>query len=74
MQAGPIQDGMNERLAVPPACDGIAESWYESEADLVTLRESPEGAAALQELFEDELKFLDHKKLFIQLVKETHVI
>lgn len=73
LQHGPLQDGMNSRLQAPPACDGIAESWYESEADLATLRDDPEAAAAMGELYQDELKFLDHSKLSIQVVRETSV-
>ncbi len=73
LQPGPLQDGMNSRLQVPPACDGIAESWYESEVDLATLRDDPEAVAALGELYQDELKFLDHSKLFVQVVRESSV-
>lgn len=73
LHPGPLQDGMNSRLQTPPVCDGIAESWYKSAADLATLREDPEAVKALDELFQDELQFLDHSKLSIQVVRENNV-
>ncbi len=43
----------------PEPFDGIAELWYDSEADVFAAAKTEEGKAAGRELVEDENRFID---------------
>jgi uncharacterized protein (TIGR02118 family) len=49
------------RDLLPAEFDGVAELWWESRAVLAAVRKTPEGAAALAALLEDERRFIDLK-------------
>lgn len=47
------------RSALKTEFDGCAELWWDDLADHLTARTTPQGAAALQALMEDERRFVD---------------
>ena len=53
----------------PPDFDGMAELWFDSEADLLAARESPEWQASR----DDEANFIDHRKV-AYFVSREHTI
>ena len=53
-----------------PEFDGVAEVWFESEADLMEAMSSPEGQKLSAALLEDEGNFIDHSKSSAFLVRE----
>ena len=55
----PINDGFAAaRGGMEPIYDGVAELWWKSPADLAAAA-TPAGAAAMDELLQDEKKFID---------------
>ena len=53
-----------------PEYDGVAEVWFESEAELTEGMSSPEGQKLGAMLLEDEGNFVDHSKSSAFIVKE----
>jgi uncharacterized protein (TIGR02118 family) len=54
--------------------DGVAELWWDSEADLAEASATPAGQAAGAELLEDEARFIDHMRSLIWLAEEHRVV
>jgi uncharacterized protein (TIGR02118 family) len=54
--------------------DGVAELWWDSEADLAAATATPAGQAAGAELLEDEARFIDHARSAIWLAEEHRVV
>ena len=52
------------------AFDGVAELWWDSEADLAEATATPAGQAAGAALFADEARFIDHARSAIWLAEE----
>ena len=59
-----------DHRGMPENYDGIAELWWESEADLMAALAQTE---ANQALLEDEARFIDHARSTIQLVQEHKI-
>jgi uncharacterized protein (TIGR02118 family) len=77
VQSHTIDTPMNQQLAdsrgMPPAFDGITEVWWNSLEDLANSMATPEGAAAMQRLLEDERDFIDFENSHLFMTEE-HVI
>ena len=58
----PLNEGIRQSRGMLQEFDGIAEVWFESEAELMEAMSSPEGQKLGEILLEDEGKFLDHAK------------
>ncbi len=66
----PLNDGMRTSRGMMPEYDGVAEVWFESEADLMAAMSSPEMQNLSAALLEDEGNFIDHSKSSAFLVRE----
>ncbi len=66
----PMNDGMRESRGMEPDFDGVAEVWFESEADLMEAMGSTEMQELSAALLEDEGNFIDHSRSSAFLVKE----
>jgi uncharacterized protein (TIGR02118 family) len=77
-QLAPLGVEINESLrasrGAPPAYDGIAEVWYENIDAISEAATSEQGRAALNELLEDERRFLDHPASPLLLGSERRVV
>ena len=56
---GDLAEKMERSRGGPEAFDGVAEIWWDSEAELLASLSTPEGRAAGRELIEDEKNFID---------------
>lgn len=54
-----LTEAMVKSRGAPEPFDGIAEVWYDSEADVFAATKTPEGRAAGKALIEDEMRFID---------------
>ncbi len=68
--ATPLNDGMRESRDMQPEYDGVAEVWFESEAELMEAMSSAEGQQLSAALLKDEATFIDHTKSAAFIVKE----
>ena len=66
----PVNEGLRESRGMIPEYDGVAEVWFESEADMVEAMSTPEGQKLGLALLEDEKNFIDHSKSTAFLVRE----
>jgi hypothetical protein len=66
----PINEGLRSSRGMLPEYDGVAEVWFESEAELIEGMSSPEGQKLGAALLEDEGNFIDHSKSSAFIVKE----
>ena len=66
----PLNEGMRSSRNMQPDYDGVAEVWFESEAELMEAMVSPEGQQLSTALLEDESNFIDHTKSSAFLVRE----
>ena len=66
----PLNEALRESRNMLPEYDGVAEVWFESEADMIEAMSSPEGQELSAALLEDEGNFLDHAKCSAFLVRE----
>ncbi len=66
----PLNVGLRESRGMMPEYDGVAEVWFESEADLIEAMSSPEGQKLAAALQEDENTFIDHAKSSAFIVEE----
>ena len=67
IQLHTLDDPVNDQLAgdrgsMEPIYDGVAELWWTNREALVSAAGTPAGQAALQELVEDEARFIDLPK------------
>lgn len=65
-----LNDVLRSSRGMLPEYDGVAEVWFESEADMVEAMSSPEGQKLSAALLEDEGNFIDHSNSSAFLVKE----
>ena len=66
----PLNQGLRDSRGMQPEYDGVAEVWFESEADLIEGMSSPEGQKLGAALLEDEGNFIDHTKSSAFIVSE----
>ena len=66
----PLNEGMRSSRKMLPEYDGVAEVWFESEAELMEAMGSPEGQKLSAALLEDEGNFIDHSRSSAFLVEE----
>jgi len=66
----PLNQAFRESRGMLPEYDGVAEVWFESEADMMEAMSTPEGQELSAALLKDESTFLDHAKCSSFLVKE----
>ncbi len=66
----PLNEGLRNSRGMQPEFDGVAEVWFESEADLLEAMSSPEGQQLSAALLEDEKKFIDHSRSSAFIVEE----
>lgn len=69
----PLNEAFRESRGMMPEYDGVAEVWFESEADLMEAMSSPEGHALGAALHEDEKTFIDHSRSSSFIVKELEL-
>lgn len=67
----PLNDGMKASRGMMDEYDGVAEVWFESEADLMEAMGTTEMAALGPILAEDEQKFIDHAASCAFIVNEV---
>ena len=66
----PLNDVFRESRNMQPEYDGVAEVWFESEADMMEAFGSEAGMALSAALLEDEGNFIDHAGSAAFLVEE----
>ena len=66
----PLNEGLRSSRGMLPEYDGVAEVWFESEAELMEAMSSPEGQKLSAALLEDEGNFIDHSRSSAFIVKE----
>ena len=66
----PLNEGLRSSRGMLPAYDGVAEVWFDSEADLMEAISSPDGQRLSAALLEDEGNFVDHAASTAFIVKE----
>jgi uncharacterized protein (TIGR02118 family) len=66
----PLNEGLRSSRGMLPEYDGVAEVWFESEAELVEAMSSAEGQKLSAALLEDEGNFIDHAKSSAFIVSE----
>ena len=69
----PMNDAFRESRGMRAEYDGVAEVWFESEADVMEAMSTPEGQKLAGALLEDESTFIDHTNSSAFLVEE-HVL
>ncbi len=71
-----IQAGLQAaRGTLPADFDGFGELWWDcSLEELAALRQSPEGAAALRALMDDERRFVDLSRSLLWYATEREII
>ncbi len=67
----PLNDGLRQSRDMQPEYDGVAEVWFESEAELMEGMGSEEGQTLSEALLADEQNFIDHKKSAAFIVREV---
>lgn len=67
----PINEGMQASRGMQGAYDGVAEVWFESEADLMAAMGTTEMAELAPILLADENKFIDHSASCAFIVNEV---
>ena len=67
----PLNDGMQQSRGMVDAFDGVAECWFESEADLMEAMGTDAFAELGQALLDDESTFIDHERSSAFLVREV---
>ena len=65
-----LNEGLRNSRGMLPEFDGVAEVWFESEAELIEGMSSPEGQQLGAALLEDEENFIDHSKSSAFIVTE----
>jgi len=66
----PMNDALKDSRGMQAEYDGVAEVWFESEADLMEAMSSPEGQTLSAALLKDEGNFIDHTKSCAFIVQE----
>ena len=69
----PLNEGLRASRGMRAEYDGVAEVWFESEADLMEGMSSPEGQKLGEALLEDEKNFIDHSKSSAFIVEEREL-
>lgn len=77
VQSHSVQPEMNAALraarAMPQAYDGITEVWWDSIDTLQAAMGTAEGQAAMQQLVEDEARFIDQSRSCIFMTEEHRI-
>jgi len=68
----PLNDGMKDSRGMLDEFDGVAEVWFDSEADLMEAMGSAEMQEFQETLLLDEKNFIDHSKSSAFIVKEVN--
>lgn len=68
-----LNEGFRESRGMQPEFDGIAEVWFESEADLMEAMGTTEAQELGAALFADESNFIDHSRSSAFLVREVEL-
>ena len=71
---GDAADSLRASRGGPPAYDGVAELWWNSEQDVAAATSSPEGMEAGRILLEDERKFIDLANSPLFWAREREII
>ena len=66
----PLNEGMRASRGMQPDYDGVAEVWFDSEADLMEAMGSEAGQSLSTALLEDESTFIDHTTSSAFIVRE----
>ncbi len=66
----PLNAGLRESRGMMAEYDGVAEVWFDSEADLIEAMSSAEGQKLGAALLEDENTFIDHARSSAFIVEE----
>lgn len=72
--ASALSDAVRKARGAPEPFDGVAELWWESEADLRTAGATAEGRAASAALVEDEKRFIDLARSPLWLGTEHEIV
>jgi uncharacterized protein (TIGR02118 family) len=73
-QTTALDDGLRASRGGPEPYDGIAELWFESEAEMTASMQTPEGIAAGRALLEDERRFIDLERSPLWLGRERVIV
>ena len=65
-----LNEGFKASRGLQPEYDGVAEVWFESEADLMEAMNTPDGQEFGVALLKDESTFIDHSKSAAFIVRE----
>jgi uncharacterized protein (TIGR02118 family) len=69
-----LNKGFQKNRGTSEPYDGAAELWFESVEDFLEGGRDPEGAKAVQALYEDEKNFIDFSRSSIFFVEEHELI
>ncbi len=69
----PLNETVRQSRGLTEPFDGAAELWWESMDDLMAGAVEPNGAKALEELLEDEKKFIDFSRSSMFFVEEQEI-
>ena len=70
----PLNAGLGQSRGGPEPFDGIAELWWPDIATLEKVLNAPDAQAAVQELIEDEKKFIDLPRSPVWMARERPVV
>jgi uncharacterized protein (TIGR02118 family) len=70
---GAASNALASTRTAPTPFDGIAQLWFDTEADILAAADTPSGRHAARQLIEDERRFIDHARSPIWLYHE-HVL
>jgi uncharacterized protein (TIGR02118 family) len=69
----PLNAALVESRGLSPGADGITEVWWDSLEELQAAASTPEGAAAMRMLLEDEGRFIDFGRSTIFMTEEHEI-
>lgn len=69
-----LADALRHHRGAPEAFDGVAELWWESTEDFVEASRSEAGRRAVEELLDDERRFIDLGRSPLWMVEEVEVV
>ena len=71
---GSINDALRQNRGALEAYDGVAELWWESVEEFAAATASPEGRKAVEELLEDERRFIDMERSALWVAQEHAIV
>jgi len=72
--SSPVNEALRVSRGGPEEFDGIAELWWQSEADLAAATASQEGRRASLELLEDERRLIDLARSPLWIAEEKPIL